>query len=298
MPNLLSFREYPYLCHGVYDDDQLIGTFILHPYSEKDGSRISRILRVERPLVNMDLSAKKRTEVFKLVRNHISDFEKDSCDLLEMELYERIDSEIFFPSSLCVVGTFNFPQDSRLLVDWSFETVRTTICFEVQKEGQPQLTNQKKSSKESFGFFPFFRRPPVKPDAQYSSYEPLTEREIVLQPFAFNLPEYCLVRRHPRSLVCWFPDLYLLSRNNWRDLIGYGDEMRKRIMTIDRGKIYLSLGMDTAMLLEDLPEIWKDHIFSSINRLQIFSEETYQRDIARNNGRIVHSMKLFRKYVS
>ena len=298
MPNLLSFREYPYLCHGVYDDDHLIGTFILHPYSEKEGSRVSRILRVERPLLNMDLSVKKRTEIYKLVRNYISDFGKDSCDILEMELYERIDNEVYFPSSLCVVGTFNFPQDSHLLVDWSFETARTTICFELQKEENLQMTNRKKSSKESIGVLPFFRRRSKKPTAQYSSYEPLTEREFVLQPFAFNLPEYCLARRNPRSLVCWFPDLYLLSKNNWRHLIGYGDEMRKKILTIDRGKIYLSLGMDTPMLLEDLPAIWKDHIFPSINRLQIFSEETYRRDIARNNGKIVHSMKLFRKYVN
>ena len=296
MPNLLSFREYPYLCHGVYDEDHLVGTFILHPYSEKEGSRVSRILRVERPLLDVDLSVKKRTEIFKLVRDYISDFGKDSCDILEMELYERIDDEIYFPSSLCVVGTFNFPEDSRILVDWSFETARTTVCFEMQKEDSLQTTKQKTLPKQSSALFSFLRRPPTTTNATSSDYEPLREREIVLQPFAFNLPEYCLVRRHPRSLVCWFPDLYLLSKGNWRDLIGYGDEMRKKIMAIDRGKIYLSLGMDMTMLLEELPEIWKNHIFENINRLQIFAEEIYRRDITRSNGKIVHSMKLFRKY--
>jgi hypothetical protein len=294
VPNLLNFREYPYFCHGIYDEDSLIGTFILHPYSEKRGSGISRILRMERPLLNMDLSVKKRSEAFKEVRDYISDFMRDSCDIVEMELYERVDDEIYFPSSLAVVGTFNFPQDSRMIVDWSYEPVRTTICFEMLKD-VTQQSDREESEKKSLRLFPFLRRSAAKANVQYSSFEPLLNREIVLQPFAFNLPEYCLVRKNPMSLVFWFPDL---SKNSWRELIGYGEDMRRKIMKIDRGKIYLVLGLNTNMLLEDLNEIWNRNIFGNITKLQIFSTEAYRRNITKKGGRIVHSMKLYRKDVS
>jgi hypothetical protein len=91
---------------------------------------MSRILRLERPLLDVDVGVKKKPEIFRLVRDYISDFGKDSYDILEMELYERIDDEIYFPSSLCVVGTFNFPEDSRMLTDWSFRLP----CFRFLEE--------------------------------------------------------------------------------------------------------------------------------------------------------------------
>jgi hypothetical protein len=76
------------------------------------------LLRIEPPLVDLTLGDKRRSEVFKEIKDHVLPVANvNFYDFVEMELSDRIDSEIFFPSSLSTVWSFNRPEDYGYLKD-------------------------------------------------------------------------------------------------------------------------------------------------------------------------------------
>ena len=227
----------------------------------------------------------------------------NSYDIVEIELYERIYSDIFFPSSLSTVGAFNYPEDFDALTDTSFDIVRSTICFELTKpDGQAQPV---KKTPESGWRKVFFRLPIGSSDGKGDApvmFEPSAERLVALQPYAFNLPQYCLVGRSSTGdssvTIRWFPDLFLLSKDNWKSMIDYRDEVLKRIQGIDRGKIYLVRGMVVTDILNYMDRICSLEPFEHISRFQFFANGSYRKDVIRHGGKVVHTIKLLRSSLS
>jgi hypothetical protein len=211
-------------------------------------------------------------------------------DSLEMELYDVIDDEIFFPSSLSTVGTFNFPQDYECLIDSSFKERRITMCFEVTQDKKPYSIKRDKRK-----WFSKWR----KQGYHWSIADP---KKITIKKaiplFSFNLPEYCLSSMEPKpAKIQWYPDLFLLSENNWRLLIGNKEEVYQQIRNINRGKIYRILGLSMNKFLSQIDKIWEVTPLSNLSKLQIFSDIRCIDLINDVGGRIVHRLKLLRKNV-
>ena len=90
---------------------------------------------------------------------------------------------------------------------------------------------------------------------------------------AFNFPRYFLIKRGAKTaIIQWYPDLFLLSKNNWTPLIDSMEEVRKRVMSIDRAKIYRILDFSADNLLSDIEKIWTKGPLSHVTKLQIFSD--------------------------
>jgi hypothetical protein len=110
----------------------------------------------------------------------------------------------------------------------------------------------------------------------------------------FNLPEYFLIRRGLKpAIIQWYPDLFVLARDNWRPLISSQKEITTQ--SIDRGKIYRISGISTRDLLSDISRIWTKNALCHISRLQIFSDICDYDEIHESGGRIVHTLRLLRK---
>ena len=293
IPNLLRFRRNPNICRGVYEDDSLLGTFILQPYTNIQKIRKVKILRIERPLVTPDLSNIKRVQVFDSIKKYVEALAISlSYDFIEMELYELIDDEIFFPSSLSTVGSFNFPQDQIYLTDDSFDEMKSLICYEMINGETLSPKNTKKN---------WFKRWKKKFDrwtylTSKSNNDNFSYLKSAIPFFAFNFPEYILIKKRFKSKrIYWFPNLFLLSQNNWHSFRGNTAKMRKQIMKITEGKIYRLSGLRTEEFLSEIQDFWKMYPFSTLKKIQIFVDEKDLNLFRNYNGRLVHRLRLYRK---
>lgn len=315
VPNLLRFHKGVNICKGVYDDGKLVGTFVLQPYCEAQGYKASMlyaipILRIERPLVDITLGERRRLEVFKEIKDHVLRVAKlNSYDFVEMELYDRINDEIFFPSSLSTVGSFNLAGDYGYLKDDSFEEIKKTVCFEIFSDREALHVDWGKHGiigrlDRMLNRWSSVRHRLSTTHRRFYIYESkiISSHRVVVTalnptfslPFnAFNLPEYVFIRQglKPATIQC-YPDLFLLSKDNWRPLVGSTEEERRRSM--DRGKIYRVSGLNGKDLLASIGEIRKKGPLSGMTRLQIFSDERSQDVIHEAGGRMVHTLTLLR----
>jgi hypothetical protein len=291
IPNLLRFRRNPNICRGVYDDDVLVGTFLLQSYREKRNDKLIKILRIERPLVITNLTYKKRLEIFGTMKRYVVQLAISlSYDFIEMELYKSINEDIYFPSSLSTLGTFNLPEDYDCLVDNSFKEIKKTLCFEIIKEKKQEYIETRQRSlfdrlrKRFYGWC-------------ICDPKSMTVRKAI-PFFAFNFPEYFLVRTEPKpAMIQWYPDLFLLSKDNWRLLFDEEDEVRRRILNIQRGKIYRIVGFSMDDFLPQIETILEANPFSDISQLQLFSDARYLNIIKSFNAQMVHSLIRLRKTV-
>ena len=315
VPNLLYFHTNANIYKGVYEEDALLGTFVLQPYCDIHGPKVSKVLRIERPLAKTTLSDKKRSEVFEEMRSYAIKFaESHSYDFIEMELYDRIDDEIFFPSSLSTIGTFNLAEDFKYLRSGSFEEVKTTLCFEfLSEKGSSHGDRGKHKIFESLGRllnkWRFAEQIPRMVCKQFYIYKTVvvSSRDIVVVTphslfsfplTAFNFPRYFLIKRGAKSAVVqWYPDLFLLSKNNWTPLIDSMEEVRRRVMSIDRAKIYRILGFSADNLLSNIEKIWTKGPLSHASKLQIFSDMRHYDAMSKAGGKLVHTLRLLRKNV-
>lgn len=286
MPNLLQFREYPYICTGIYDGDRMIGTFIIHPYTCLINGEASKGLRIERPLLLPTLPTSTRRDAIETMKTHVHDYARTTtCQFVEMELYAHIDESIFFPASLATVGTFNSVEDYPLLVDHSFDLVHTTICLELTRD--PHRTSKRPKLRWLSIMAAKLNLNP--------GFQPLTERHSVLEPYAFNLPEYCLLDFSTHSMLYWFPNLYELAAHHWHGLLGERDAVHDRIRRIHHGKIVLTLGRTVDDLLRNIDEVWAAPAFSAIDTLQLFAEDHGHQYPTKYP--IIHRLNLLRQQV-
>jgi hypothetical protein len=279
-----------------------IYAFVLQPFFEMRNYSGSKILRVERPLITTRISNKNRFKVLKEINEYALDFAKShSYDFIEMELYDRIDDVLYFPSSLSTVGSFNFPQDYKHLRDDSFEEIRTIVCFEIMKKNKQQNKGIEKIIKVWKNFFKKWNiESSVSRTIKLLHLEQNTFlfSNKSLQPYAFNFPEYFLSRKDPKQVIRWYPDLYLLSENNWRLLVGRKKEVYQRVMNINRGKICRFSGISLENLLSQINEIWAIDPLSQISKLQIFTDIN-DYDVMRSfGGKAIHTLRLLRKDVN
>lgn len=294
VPNLLRFRRNPTTFRGIYVDDSLVGTFVLLPYSQITKFGKLKILRIERPLILTHLRNKQRAKVIAILKEYVTELAISlSCDFIEMELYDQILDTIFFPSSLSTIGSFNLTQDYESLVDSSFEEIKTTFCYELINDESLSSIPKKKHS--------FFKRRKKSLDRWgILNFELNSDNLLYLQStipfFAFNFPEYTLINNSLKSeRIQWFPNLFSLSANNWRLLMGDKDEIHKQVLNITEGKIYRISGFRMNTFLSKIQDFWKIYPFSSLNKIQIFTDE-YSLDLLRRyNGRAVHRLRLHRK---
>jgi len=294
IPNLLRFRTNPTTFRGIYLNDSLVGTFVLLPYSQITKFGKVKILRIERPLILPHLRSKQRAKVITILKEYVTELAISlSCDFIEMELYDQILDTIFFPSSLSTIGSFNLPQDYESLVDSSFEEIQTTICYELLKDDSLSPIPKKKNS--------FFKRWKKNVDRwRITNFELNSANLSYLQSaipfFAFNFPEYTLINTSVKSKkIHWFPNLFSLSTNNWRLLMGDKNEIHQQILNISEGKIYRISGFKMKTFLSKIYDLWKLYPFSSLTKLQIFADEQ-SRDVIRTyNGRSVHRLRVHRK---
>jgi hypothetical protein len=211
-----------------------------------------------------------------------------SYDFIEMELYNSLNEDIYFPSSLSTVGTFNLPADYDCLVDNSFKEIKKTLCFEIIKEQKQEYTESRQRSLFNNLRKRFYRWSICDPKS-------MTVRKAI-PFFAFNFPEYFLVRTEPKPvMIQWYPDLFLLSNDNWRLLFDEEEEVRRRILNIHRGKIYRIVGFDMDEFFPQIETILEANPLSNISNLQVFSDARYINILKNFNVQIVHSLIRLRK---
>lgn len=272
----------------------MVGTFVLLPYSQITKFGKVKILRIERPLILTHLRSKQRKKVVTTIKEYVTNLALSlSCDYIEIELYDQIDDPIFFPSSLSTIGSFNLPQDYEMFVDSSFEEMNTTICYELHNgESSSPLSKKKKR---------FFKRWKKKIDRWTVLKFELNNAnrlhsQYAVPFFAFNFPEYTLINTSVKSQqIHWFPNLFSLSANNWRLLMGNKNEIHKKILTITEGKIYRISGFQMNTFLSNIQDFWKLYPFSTLNKIQIFADEQSRDVIHQYNGRSVHRLRVHRK---
>lgn len=311
VPNLIHFHTNANIYKGVYEEKTLLGTFVLQPYFEIEKSGVTRVLRVERPLVLNTLGGRKRSEVFEEMNSYVTKFASSHLyDCVEMELYDRIDDDIFFPSSLSTIGTFNLLKDFESLQSDAFEEVKTTLCFEFPNDiGEYKMSKGTYEPMLTSGWSFATRKPRVvcRQFSIYRSENASSGNVISINPYfissfpltAFNFPEYFLVKNGSKSSVIqWYPDFFQFSKNGWALLVGSLEEIRSRVMNIDKAKIYRIVGPSPSSLFNDIDNVWTRGPLSHVRRLQIFSSMHHYDDLNEAGGKLVHTLRLLRQNVS
>ena len=314
VPSLLRFEYQVVGCilKGVYEENQLIASFILTPYRELHRSRSLTILRLERPLASMRLSKRKRSEVLNAIRDYSVDWAAKGglCDYFEMELFNFIKDEVFFPSSLSTVGSFNFVDDYSILVSRSFDKVRETTCFQF-------LLNSPDIRKTNDGG-EGWKVANLNSKAVWKEILQLTGGNAMIYPnrpifdlrflpYIFNLPEYCLRKdvqerwrrifvKKRTAYLQWFPDFYPLIRDSWKGMTGDRKQVHELAMSIPRGKIYRILTSDSMeKLLSNIKDAFINSPFSHISKMQVLCDQRYKKMLSKANGKAVQTLALFRK---
>ncbi len=126
-----------------YDKAPVLG-FYCFPFVRKRRWIKQIILRVVRPLsfsLTEDLTKDEYNQFFQEI-NELG--RRTGAHLIEAELYREIRSRIFFPSTDCIVNTYNDPSWVNLFENAGFKTRQSDLCYQVdlnnfRKEDDPEI---------------------------------------------------------------------------------------------------------------------------------------------------------------
>jgi len=108
-----------------------IASFYCFPYVAKGRWIKDRILRITRPLI-LKSHEKLNTDVVTTLLQEIYEIGKRAgVNIIEAEIYEEINSKIFFPSTSCAVNTYNTLEWIKTFESFGFVRSKTMQCFEL-----------------------------------------------------------------------------------------------------------------------------------------------------------------------
>jgi hypothetical protein len=106
-------------------------SFHCFPYILKRGWKAERVLRITRPLL-IPCGEEVQKETLKSLTEEIDEIGKRAgVQVIETEVYRKIDSKIFFPSTNCAVNTWNQPEWVELFEGAGFAHSKRMYCFEL-----------------------------------------------------------------------------------------------------------------------------------------------------------------------
>ena len=77
--------------------------------------------------------------------------------------------------------------------------------------------------------------------------------------------------------------------------MGNKDEVHEKLLNITEGKIYRISGFKMNTFLSKIQDFLKIFPLSTLNKIQMFADEHSLDQLQKNNGRLVHRLRLHRK---
>jgi hypothetical protein len=232
-------------------------SFYCFPYTSISRWQKIRILRVTRLLLLPDKKREDEKLIFHLIKEIEELGRRAGVRAIEVEMYSQITSKIFFPSTTCVVNTYNTLEWKQILINKGFTAHKATLCFELDvddladenlfeeirvrkyrhedEEDQHRYYNVWSLSDNSpydFGHSGFWYRNVFGwPRAWYSEY-----------PHFLNKDDYILFAEkngEVHGFVHWWPNIYpLLIKGGRTALYMSREQVQEKLKQIDEAKIF------------------------------------------------------------
>jgi hypothetical protein len=107
-------------------------TFYCFPYASAGRWQKKRLLRVTRPLLLPDKNREDETLISQVIKEMEDLGRRAGVYAIEAEVYNAIDSRIYFPSTSCAVNTYNTLEWKQILENKGFAFHEGRRCFKVK----------------------------------------------------------------------------------------------------------------------------------------------------------------------
>jgi hypothetical protein len=232
-------------------------TFYCFPYASAGRWRKKGLLRVTRPLLLPD----KKREDGKLISHVINEMEdlgrRAGVYAVEAEVYTRINSRIFFPSTTCAVNTYNTLEWQQIFADKGFALHEATQCFEVNVDDfvhddrLEEITVRKYRTEDRQDQERYYTLWTLSGDCPYDvGHSGFWYRNVFGWPRAWysefphflNREDYILFaekKGETLGFVHWYPNIHpVLIKGGRKALYVSREEVKNNLEQIDEAKIF------------------------------------------------------------
>jgi hypothetical protein len=302
-------------------------SFHCFPYIRKWGWKAERVLRVTRLLLIHSREDVQKGVIRSLIQEMDEIGKRAGVQVIEIEVYRKIDSKIFFPSTNCAVNTWNQPEWVELFEGAGFAHSKRMYCFELDlgsvNEGvDGEVFVRRFNSHDDRDKRLYYQLWNLSGECPYAltdsgfwysnvfGWPRLWYSEIA---HILNRDDYILFAEKEGGVmgfIHWWPNLYPLLKEAGRKAVLVGGSLVDDTLgKIEEGKIFKIIvnkkaGKDTNLvkrvLINESMKLMKEKF--KFKRCQIGNipreKENISSYIYKNSGKKVHEIWLMRKKIS
>lgn len=236
------------------EDKSPVMVFYAFPYTRKRRWRRERILRITRPLPFSRIEGLKEDALSAFMREASELGRRMAARQIEIELYKKIRSRIFFPSTNCAVNTYNSPDSADLFEKAGVSCTQKTFCFEVdldrfqtERDEEIRVRPYLRDGDRNLYYELWISSGECPYDLAHSGFWYVNafgwprlgyeETSCVLNQNEFIL--FAEKDGEPMGLIHWWPDLFPMLREGGRKAIFLPEaSAREALNRIREGKIF------------------------------------------------------------